>query len=652
VSGSPNPDHADLSRLGSGIYRSEDGGAGWIFVNRYNNRPFYYSHIFIDPQEPRRVYVLAGSAFVSEDGGRSFARQLGGISGDFHALWIDPANSDRFYVGNDKGAYVSYDRGARFQMFDNMDIGQFYAVTLDNRDPYWVYGGLQDNGNWGGPSNSRDLNGVLNDHWFKFHAGDGFHATVDPNDWRTVYTEAQGGRIRRLDAVFRQQGKDITPTRANVLNLAAVLPADADRRGPLPLPRSVFRFNWSSPLILSPHDSRVVYFGGSHLFQSRDRGDTWTLLSPDLSTGDTALVNPESGGLTRDVTGAETHATAITIAESPLLPGLLWVGTDDGNIQLSRDGGRSWANVRPNLRGVPERTWVSRVEASRFDPATAYVTFDGHRRDDFRPYVFRTADYGRSWTSLTANLPAEGPVYVIEEDPRNPRLLFVGTEHGVHLSIDGGGSWRPLMTGLPTVPVHDLVVHPREGDLVAATHGRSIWILDDVGPLQQLTDSLLAAELHLFGSRTATRWRGVTRGATRGHMLFTGRNPLTITQLDPQNSPPELENAATIDFYVARPPRDKAAIEITDLAGQQRFDVEIEAHQGINRFYWKLRFNPPPDTAAARDPGPEEPGQESPGPRRRLGAEAGPGTYRVRVTLGGRSVAGTVTVRADPAEPR
>ncbi|MGQ0702010.1 MAG: hypothetical protein ACT4PM_02625 [Gemmatimonadales bacterium] len=372
-------------------------------MSRYNNRPFYYSHIYLDPNIPNRVFVLAGSAQVSEDGGRSFARSLQGISGDFHALWIDPANSDRFYTGNDKGAYVTYDGGRRFIMFDNMDLGQFYAVTLDNRDPYWVYGGLQDNGNWGGPSNSRDFNGVLNDHWFKFHAGDGFHTTVDPNDWRTVYTEAQGGRIRRFDAVFRQMGTDITPDRNNVLNLAEYFADSAPAAAPAPgagggggggggfgggLPRSHFRFNWSAPIILSPHDSRVVWFGGNHLFRSADRGDTWTTVSPDLSTRDTAFANPESGGLTRDVTGAETHATVFTIAESPLVPGLAWVGTDDGNVQLTRDGGRTWANVRAAVRGVPGYTWVSRVEASRFDPATAYLVFDGHRRGDMKPYVF------------------------------------------------------------------------------------------------------------------------------------------------------------------------------------------------------------------------------------------------------------------------
>ncbi|HSR14888.1 MAG TPA: hypothetical protein VLL51_04010, partial [Gemmatimonadales bacterium] len=645
LNGQPNPDYADMTRLGTGMYRSEDGGATWTYVNRYNNRPFYYSHIFIDPKQPQRVYVLTGTAFVSEDGGRTFARSLQNISGNFHALWIDPANSDRFYVGNDKGAYATYDRGFGFQMFDNMDLGQFYAVTMDNRDPYWVYGGLQDNGNWGGPSNSRDGTGILTDHWFKFHAGDGFHTTVDPNDWRTVYTEAQGGRIRRMDAVFRQAGKDITPNPSTVINYREVT---GDSTSGRTLSRPRFRFNWSSPLILSPHDSRTVYFGGNYLFRSADRGDTWTIISPDLSTGDTAFANPESGGLTRDVTGAETHATAITVAESPLVPGVLWVGTDDGNVQLSRDAGRTWTNLRPRIRGVPAFTWVSRVEPSRFDAATAYVTFDGHRRDDFRPYVFRTTDYGQTWTSLAGNLPADEPVYVIEEDNRNPRLLYLGTERGVWVSTSGGTRWERLTTDLPVVPVYDLVIHPREGDLVAATHGRSIWILDNLGPLQQLTDSVLAADVHLFRSRTATRWRGISRGGERGHMLFRGKNPLTVSQVMPQNSPTELENAAAIDFWLKAAPAGKVKIEIGPVGQAPGFTTEVEARQGVNRYHWNLRYDPPQGRPAQGGPPGEDPEEGGFGAFRRLGEAAPAGTFRVRLTVDGKSYETTVTVREDP----
>jgi hypothetical protein len=550
-------------------------------------------------------------------------------------------------------------------MFDNMAIGQFYAVTLDNRDPYWIYGGLQDNGNWGGPSNSRDWNGILNDHWFKFHAGDGFHATVDPNDWRTVYTEAQGGVVRRLDATFRQMGKTITPAPSTVLNYAAYAPGAAEGQGgdqeagtggrPRRLP-SRFRFNWSAPLILSAHDPRIVYLGGNHLFRSTDRGDTWTIVSPDLSTNDPLKTDPESGGLTRDVSGAETHCTIVTIAESPITPGLVWVGTDDGNVQLTRDGGTTWTNLRERVPEVPAGHWVSRVEASRFAEGTAYVTFDGHRSDDFRPWVFKTTDYGRTWIRITGQLPGTDPVHVIEEDTENPRLLFVGTEAGVHVSVDGGSSWLRLMGDLPTVPVHDLVIHRRDRDLVAATHGRSVWILDDLTPLQQLTDQVRASDLHLFRPRIATIWRGVSRGATRGHLLFAGRNPLTVGQQPPGNSPLELENSAAIHYYVAkdRPPID---LEVAEVGGTRKFRTVVPGTAGIHRVYWKLRFDAPPSTQEQvprieerrSPPETESPGEEGRGAAEPQGPPAGPGTYRVTLRAGDRIVTATLVVRDDPA---
>jgi photosystem II stability/assembly factor-like uncharacterized protein len=650
-----SPAASDMTQLGTGIYRSEDGGATWQYISRSNGRPFYFSHIYIDPGNDQRVFVLAGSGQVSEDGGRTFSRSLQGIEGDFHALWVDPNDSKRFYVANDKGAYVTYDGGFQFIMFDNMDIGQFYAVTADNRDPYWVYGGLQDSGNWGGPTNSRDFNGILNDHWFKFHSGDGFHTTADPNDWRTIYTESQNGGLRRLDAQFRQQGGSITPRPATIVNYGEVVQGGGG--GGLP---DQFRFNWSSPLILSPHDSKTVLFAGNYLFRSTDRGETWRIISPDLSTNDPVLTNPESGGLTRDVTGGETHATAITISESPLVPGVLWVGTDDGNVQITRDNGATWSNVRANIPAalVPTGTWVSRVEASHFEPGTAYVSFDGHRKDDFRPYVLRTTNYGVTWTSVTGDLPADEPVYVVKEDLKNRNLLFAGTEFAAYFSIDGGRAWHRLMTDMPTVAVHDLVIHPRDGDLIAATHGRSIRILDDITSLQQLTADVLAAEAHLFRNRVATKWLGVSRGATRGHMLFMGRNPLTIQQRGPANSPSELQNTATVSFWLKSAPQGPVTLEIATLDGAQTFTTEVQAHQGINRYFWNLRF---PAAGAAGGGGRGgrggrggAGGRGGGGGRGGLGggAEADAGSYIVRLTSGGRTYTGSLMVRDDPEAQR
>jgi photosystem II stability/assembly factor-like uncharacterized protein len=640
----------DMTQLGTGIYRSEDAGATWEYVNRYNNRPFYYSHIWMDPQNDQRVYVLAGSAQISEDGGRTFDRSMQGISGDFHALWVAPDNPDMFYVGNDKGSYVTFDQGHHFIMFDNMDIGEFYAVTADMRDPYWVYGGLQDNGNWGGPSNSRDWNGIMNDHWFKFHSGDGFHTTPDPNDWRTVYTESQGGNIRRFDAVFRQQGKGITPNPATVINFEELFPNYA---GGGRLSRDMFRFNWSSPLRLSPHDSHTILFGGNYLFRSRDRGDTWEIISPDLSTGDPELADPQSGGLTRDVTGAETHATILTLAESPVKPGIIWAGTDDGRVHVTRDDGASWTDVSVNLPDPPRGLWVSRVEPSRFQEGTAYVSIDGHRSDEFRPWIFKTTDYGASWTRITGGIPDGDPVYVVREDPKNPNLLYAGTEFGVYFSVDGGGNWAPMGQGLPTVSVHDLIIHPRDGDLIAGTHGRSVWILDDVSALQQLTPEVRARDLHLFDQKVATKWRGISRGATRGHKLFMGRNPLTINQRPPGNSPSELQNSAAIHFWVTSVTSGTVNLEISTLDGSRTVTHQVQAHPGLNRFFWDLRLPPSEAEMAALQarfggaPGAAA-GRQRAGGQAGRGAEVGPGTYLVRLATGGLMVEGTLTVRDDP----
>jgi hypothetical protein len=453
--------------------------------------------------------------------------------------------------------------------------------------------------------------------------------------------------------VFRQKGKSITPTPRTVLNFKDVMP---DFKGPDTRLPPGFRFNWSAALKLSPHESRIVYFGGNYLFKSVDRGDTWTIISPDLSTSDPVKSNPESGGLTRDVTSAETHCTIITISESPLARGVIWVGTDDGNVQLTRNGGANWVNVRSNVPEVPKDLWVSRVTSSRFDEGTAYVTFDGHRSDDFRPWVFRTTDYGKTWTKLSGNLPANEPVYVITEDLRNPNLLFVGTEFAAYVSIDGGKRWERFMAGLPTVPVHDLVIHPRDGDLVAATHGRSVWIADDITPLQQLTEQVLASDAHLFQNRIATIWHGVSRGAERGHMLFTGRNPLTINQRPPGNSPSDLDNSAAVHFYLKD--AGKVSIEITDAEGRNTHTVSVDAHGGINRYYWNLRFDPTEDqrkeaerrrqqfAAAAAETGG---GTEGFGSRFQLGTSAGAGTFIVKLTAGGKTLVGQVVVRDDPA---
>ena len=633
----PNPDYADMTKLGTGIYRSEDGGATWQFMNRMNNRPFYYSHIYLNPFEDKWVYFLTSNLNFSNDGGKTWT-QIGGLHPDFHAMWLDPTNKNRFYVGQDGGASITYDNGKTWVFYDNLCLAQFYAVSADMRDPYFVYGGLQDNGTWGGPSMSRE-GMILTDFWFNIGGGDGFHTQNDPTDWRTAYCESQGGSVMRVNVETRET-KSIRPTQMTVVNYKDYYPdkpaekptakpgakpaakptakppapgaKPAAKTEPVPSPEQAmmamagrqagpFRFNWSTPIFMSPHNPRTIYFGGNHLFRSMDRGDKWMIISPDLTTNDKTKYAPDSadvaaivkakhlpdkpsGGITRDVTGAENYCTIITISESPLVPGLIWVGTDDGNVQLTRNGGTTWTNVRAAIPLVPKGIWVSRVDASHFDAGTCYVTFDGHRSDDFHTYVFKTTDYGKTWTDIKSNLPEGQPVYVIREDLKNKGLLFLGTEYGVFFSRDGGKAWSSLSLNLPTVPVHDLLIHPRDNDLIAATHGRGIWIMDDITALRGATDSILGQDVVLFDvSKPGTRWLQIGRGGySRGDLFFKGENPPV---------------GALLHIYLKAKPEKPGTLEISDATGALKTTYILDAaDSGINRIAWDLRFDPPPQT--------------------------------------------------------
>lgn len=588
--GSRDPDFEDMTKLGSGMYRSEDGGASWIFVNRYQNRPFYYSHVWINPFDDQLIYRLTGSFQYSEDGGRTWQRFGGeGIHSDYHALWLDPNNRDRFYVGNDGGCYLTHDHGDSFIMFNNFCISQFYMIGVDMRDPYYVYGGLQDNGTWGGPSATRDR-WIYTDLWYTISGGDGYHVQVDPTDWRIVYSEPHpgntGGRIQRENIETRQDVQIRPQKGENIVNYDEYITPEIEALqlekgwGPSPGNGSgAFRWNWSSPIILSPHNPRTIFFGANHLFKSVDRGDTWHLISPDLSRNDPYKTIKESGGLTADHNpggGAEFHGTIITISESPEKAGLIWVGTDDGNVQVTRNGGIDWKNVRDNVHGVPEDLWVSRVEASHFAEGTCYLTFDGHRSANFQPWVFKTSDYGESWTNITNNLPDGHPVYVIREDLKNHNLLFVGTEFAVFFSINGGGSWTRLNLNMPTVAFHDLVIHPRDNDLIAGTHGRGIWVLDDITPLQQVTEEVLNTNAHLFESRVVTQMLSIRTGGSGGSLYFRGENP---------------DRNASVNYYIGDSVEGMVDFRITDISGKSSWTHSTEAISGINMLEWNMRFD-------------------------------------------------------------
>ena len=614
----------DLSRPGTGLYRSEDGGESWRYVNTYNNRPFYYSKVRINPLDDQRVYVLTTRFMVSEDGGRTLVNGSADeeVHGDFHALWLDPTHADRYYIGMDKGSGLTHDHGRNFLFFDNLAISQYYRLGVDMRDPYYVYGGHQDNGTWGGPSFSRDTRGILTDDNWKVHWGDGMDIQVDPTDWRRVYSTAENGKFRRYDALTRREVQ-AAPTARNVTNWAEVVSPDTAR--------SRIRFNWAAPLVLSPHDSRVLYLGGNHLFRTADGGVTWAAISPDLSTRDSAkIVMGRSGGLTLDNSGAEFHGSATSVAESPVVPGVIWVGTDDGNLQLTRDGGRTWANTRSAIRGVPAATWVGRVEASRFDAGTAYVAFDGHRDDNFTPWIFRTTDFGATWENITANIPAGHVVHLVREDTRNPDLLFAGTEFALYASLDRGKSWHRFNNNLPNVNIQDLLIHPREQDLIAGTHGRGIWILDDISPLQQLTPGVRARAVHLFDQRVATIWENLSRGGQRGHFWFGGENPRSF---QPGGTLPRSahQNFALVSYWVGAAPPAAVELEISTLDGSRGHRVTLPGRAGIHRYEWDLRFDPPAGSpATARGPA------------------AGPGSYRVTLRTGDQASTTILTVRADP----
>lgn len=640
----------DLARPGSGIYRTENAGQSWTYVNTYNNRPFYYSQIRINPLDHQRVYVLTTNFMVSDDGGKTLRNGSPDqeIHGDFHALWSDPTDSNRYYIGADKGASITHDHGQAFRLFDNLAIAQYYRIGVDMRDPYYVYGGLQDNGTFGGPSFSRDTRGILNDDTWKLHWGDGMYIQVDPTDWRKIYTEAEGGSVRRYDPVTRTT-ENARPTPRNIVNHAQY--AGGEARG-----MDMFRFNWTSPMVMSPHDPQTLFLGGNHLFRTADGGRSWRIISPDLSTNDPVKTNRESGGITRDVTGAETHSTISSVSPSPILPALIWAGTDDGNVQLTRDGCATWTNLRANIRGVPEGIWVSRIEASHHDPAVAYVAFDGHRSDIFTPWIFKTTDYGRTWTNIATTIPDGQTIHVIREDLVNPNLLFAGSEFAVFASIDGGRRWTRFMQNMPTVATNDLVIHPRDMDLVAGTHGRSIWIADDITPLQQLTPEVLAAPAHLFEQRHATIWENVSRGGQRGHFWFGGENPPTV---EPRGSLPRagMTNSAMITYYLKQAPSAPPTLEIADLDGENSVTVTLPTAAGIQRYKWDLRFAAP-QTAANAAQGPRGagqgggraggPGGGAGGGRGQQGSVVGPGTYRLTLTVDGRQYHSTLRVRPDP----
>jgi photosystem II stability/assembly factor-like uncharacterized protein len=546
--------------IGEEVYRSDDGGKTWKKVSpdkqKIGGQPgYYYQQIRVDPADANHVYVLTVGVTHSTDGGKTWSSPFR-FGGDNHALWIDPANSAHLILGYDHGMGITYDGGKNWYHPDELPLAQFYAVGYDNMYPYNVAGGLQDNGSVRGPSSKRGGGRIVFEDWQTVGGGDGFYNVFDTVTNRYLYNESQFGALSRVD-LYTGETKSITPR------------------------DQALRFNWSTPILVSPHDPNVIYVGANKLMKSTYRGEGWTEASPDLTTNDKNKLTV--GGKGGD--GNVTYCTITTVDESPLAPGLIWVGTDDGNVQLTKDGGKSWTKLNDKITGNPGY-WVSRVTASAHAPGTAYVTYSGLRNDDFKAFVYKTTDYGATWTSIAGNLPAKS-VNVIREDPINPNLLFVGMDFGLYVTIDGGKTWQEMKNGLPTQPVHDLKIHPREHDLIVATHGRGIFIAD-ISALQEINDKTLAQDFYAFEVETKVKWT-VRRDNVSATTNFNGESE---------------PNGVMINYYQKAPAAGDVVVKI-----MQGSRVVAEAKgpnaAGLNQVLWNMRATPVtvPGVAAAQGGG-------------------------------------------------
>lgn len=599
--------YALIEHKDGGIWRSEDKGESWKRMcnaetfKRVNTRPFYYSQIRVDPSDDKTVYVLSSGLHVSHDMGQKFRPIGAGIHPDHHALWIDPSNALHLIEGNDGGIDISYDGGKAWLPIQSMDLAEVYQVGVDMRQPYYVYCGLQDNGSWAGPSRTADSSGICNDDWVSVGGGDGFFVQPDPKDPNVVYSNWQMNNLYRYDWKIGRS-KIVRPTAS--------------------LDEEPYRFNWNAPIHISPHDSNTVYTGGNFLFCSKDRGFSWETISPDLTTDDPQKQKDSGGPITPDNSGAESHCTITTISESPVEKGVIWCGTDDGNLQVTRDGGNSWKNVAASIQGLPPKTWCSRVETSYFDAGTAYAAFDGHRHDDYATYVFKTADYGKTWKSIKANLPF-GWVHVIREDVKNKNLLFVGTEFSLFASLDGGASWFSLKNDLPTVAVHDIAIHPRDNDLIIGTHGRGIWIMDDISFLQEMTPERLDSPLTFFSIRPTTAWLLSSRRESFSKPTYAAKNPMY---------------GMALTVYLQAKPKEKPKATIVNKDGEVVFELNFQVREGILREYWNLTTVP-----LTKD------GKKITPPAIFAGLPfVAPGEFTVELTMNGQKASRSAVVLPDP----
>jgi photosystem II stability/assembly factor-like uncharacterized protein len=589
----PDPNAPPKTMKDGGVFRSDDRGETWRWVNSINLRPFYYSQIRVDPTNENHIYTLATANNESWDGGVTFKAITQNIHVDHHALWIDPKNPRHQIDGNDGGIYMTWDMGRTWDFQNQMAISQLYSVDVDMRKPYYIYGGSQDYCSWGGPSATRNMVGIRYADWFKVQTGDGFQVRIDPTDYNIVYAESQNGGLIRHDL---RSGRNV-----------AIKPRA--RTG-----KSAYRFNWETPVTISTHDHNTLYMGGNFVFRSTNRGDAWSEISPELTINKKASIT--------------------TIGESPMDAKVIYAGTDDGYLWVTRDG-KTWTDITAKVPNLPGKRWVSRVVASRYDTGTVYLAFDGHRSDDLTTYLFKSTDYGQSWQSIKGDLPPSTPVRVIREDVKNRNLWFAGTETAAFASLDGGGHWIRLSSGLPTVPVADLIVHPRDGDLIAATHGRSFWILD-ISPLQELTPAVLSSDVHLFR---------VKPGVAMDYRVFTNNEFLAEKRFITPNPDP----GVAISYYLKTTPGDDVKLAIVDKSGAVIRELTAKKEQGLNRVQWDLRGK---NLSQMQRPGGRGGAPQAANPIQtpppNQGALVDPGEYTARLTVGGKEFRTTITVEPDP----
>ncbi len=601
----PNVVYALVEAKQTALYRSDDLGINWREVNKSSTvtmRPFYFSHLRVDPNNHETVYKPGFTFSASFDGGKSFS--AGGFGGsvhpDHHAIWINPDNGDHLLIGTDGGVYESRDRGRSWLFFKNLPVSQFYRASYDMKQPYNVYGGLQDNGSWMGPSSSPG--GIANKNWENVGGGDGFYVFPDPADDDVIYLESQGGNIVRRH-VSTREAKQIKP-----------FPKEGEEK---------YRFNWNTPIAFSPTNPKRMYAGSQYLLRSTDQGDSWETISPDLTTDDPEKQKQHlSGGITIDNTTAENHCTIYAISESPQDQTVIWAGTDDGNLQVTADDGKTWTDITANIPNLPPVTWCTSVKASAHDRNTAYATFDGHRNNDMTPYVYKTTDLGKTWQALATDA-VEGYALDICEDPVNSDLLFLGTEFGLFVSLDGGVQWVRFKGNLPKVGVREIKIHPRDADVILATHGRGIYIIDDITPLRQITQDVLASDVALFESRSFMISIPGFGQEFNGDDQFVGANPNEV---------------AYITYYLKkRHLFGDMRIEIYGPDGELVKTLSGGKRKGINRATWAMRL-----------PAPRIPRSNTLAMGAMFGPMAKAGTYSVKLIKGDKEYTSSLELKHDP----